>query len=121
MSVICSNCLKECAEGAPTNLIQHLIALVQNERLDVSERKLLIANQRVQATGCADNDIGVCVLVGQELDILLHGSTTVEDSGLDVWEIFAESGVLVLDLVCQFSGVAHNQNRARAGNRLEVM
>lgn len=63
----------------------------------------------------------VGLLVLQGLDILLHWCTTVKDGGLDVWEVFAEPGIFVLDLVREFAGVAHDQDGAFAGDRLNLL
>lgn len=61
------------------------------------------------------------LLVLQGLDILLHGCATVKDGGLDVWEVFAEPGIFVFDLVGEFAGVAHDQDGAFAGDRLNLL
>lgn len=61
------------------------------------------------------------VLVLQDLSILLDGSTTVEDAGLDVGHVLGESVVLVANLEGQLTGVAHNQNRALAGDGLDLL
>ena len=63
----------------------------------------------------------VSLLVLQGLDILLHGCATVEDGGLDFWKVLAEPGIFVLDLVREFAGVAHDQDRAFAGDRLDLL
>jgi hypothetical protein len=93
-----------------TNLIEHLVALVENENLDVAKPQLLVAYQSVETAWGCDNYVRVGLLVGQDFDVLLHGSSSVEDRGLDVWKVLAKSGVLVLDLVGQFTSVAHDKN-----------
>lgn len=82
---------------------------------------MLVADQGVQTTGGGDNDVRVGVLVLQNLGVLLDRGSTVEDSGLDLWHILAESGVFVLDLVGQFTRVAHDENRALSGDRLDLL
>lgn len=104
-----------------TNLVEHLITLIENESLDISKAQLLVTDKSVQTTGGGHDDVGIGLLVGQDLDILLDGSTTVEDSSLDIREILGEASILVLDLVGQLTSVAHNQNRALAGNRLQLV
>lgn len=42
-----------------TDLIQHLVALVQNEGLDITQGQLLLADQSIQATRGGDNNVGV--------------------------------------------------------------
>lgn len=104
-----------------TDLVKHLVALVENERLDVAKGKLLVSNESIQTTRCGDDDVGISLLVGQDFDVLRHGSTTVEDGGLDVGQVLAETRVFVLDLVRQLTSVAHDEDRALASNRLQLM
>lgn len=105
----------------PTNLIQHLVTLVKNEGLHAAERQLLLANQRVQTTWSTNDDVGVRLLVREHFNILLHRGTTVEHGSLDIRQVLAESRVLVLDLVRQLAGVAHDKDGAFARNRLQLM
>lgn len=104
-----------------TNLVKHLVTLVENKSLDVAERKLLVADEGVKTTGSSDDDVGESVLVRQSLDILLDGSTTVEDGGLHIRKILAESSVFVLDLISQLTSVAHNQDGTLPRNRLQLV
>ena len=104
-----------------TNLIKHLVALIENESLDVAQRQLLIADQSVQTTGSGNHNVGVALLVRQNLDVLLDGSATVEDGSLDVGQVFGESGVLVLDLVGQLTSVAHHKDGALSRNGLQLV
>lgn len=104
-----------------TNLLQHLVTLIDNESLDMAQRKLLLANQRVQTTGRTNHNIRERVFVRKRLDILLERSTTVEDGRLNIGEVFTESSVFVLDLVRQLTSMAHDKDRAFAGDRLQLM
>lgn len=61
------------------------------------------------------------VLVLQDLDVLLHRGTTVEDRGLDLGHVLAETSVFVLDLVGQLAGMAHDQDRGLARDRLDLL
>ena len=63
----------------------------------------------------------VGVFVGKGFDILLHWRAPVKDCCLHFWEIFAEPGVFVLNLVGEFTGVTHNKDRALAGDRLDLL
>jgi len=107
--------------AAHVNLVQHLITLIEDESLDVAEAKLLVSNQSVQTARSSDDDVWMGLLVGQELNVLLHWGTAVKDSGLDIGHVLAESGVLVLDLVGQLTGVAHDEDRGRAINGLDLL
>jgi hypothetical protein len=104
-----------------TNLIKHLVALVQNEGLDVAQGEDLVANERIQTTRCTNNDVGASLLVLDKINVLLDGSATIENAGLDIWKVLAETSVFVLDLVCQLSSVAHDKDRAFPSNGLQLV
>jgi hypothetical protein len=78
--------------------------------LQIGKAEMPIADEGVDTTGSADNDVRVSVLVAEELDILLNGSSSVEDTDLDVRQELGEAVVLVTDLVGQLAGVAHDQD-----------
>lgn len=82
-----------------TNCIQKLVALVEDKVLDVASVEALVSNERVQSTGCSNDDMGASILVLEDFDILGLAGTTVEDRSTDIRHVLAESGVLVLDLV----------------------
>lgn len=82
---------------------------------------MLVANKGVETTGSSDDDVGVSLLVLQNLGILLDGSATVEDAGLDVGHVLGEPVVFVADLEGQLTGVAHDQNGALAGDGLDLL
>lgn len=65
--------------------------------------------------------MGVGVLALQDLGVLLDRSTSVEHAGLDVGHVLGESIVLVANLECQLTSVAHDQNGALAGDRLHLL
>ena len=104
-----------------TNLIQHFIAFIENEDFDISKAKLLLSDQSVQATRSSNNDMRVGVFVGEDFDVLLHWCPTVKDCCLHFWEIFAEPGVFVLNLVGELTGVTHNKDCTLAGYRLDLL
>jgi len=106
---------------ARTNLVKHLVTLVEDKSLHSAEGQLLVTDKSVQTTGSGDHNVGVGFLVGQSFDILLDRGTTVEDRGLNVGQVLGETGVLILDLVGKLTGVAHNQDLALAGNGLQLV
>lgn len=61
------------------------------------------------------------VLVLQDLHVGLDGSATVEDLGLDVRHVLAESLVLIANLVGQLTCVAHDHDRHLAVDRLNLL
>lgn len=61
------------------------------------------------------------VLVLEDLGILLNWSSSVKDGCLDGGHILAETSILILNLVCKFTGVAHNQDGGLAGDGLNLL
>jgi hypothetical protein len=91
-----------------TNLIQHLVTFIQNENLAVSETKELVSDECVQSTWGGHNYVRVRILVLEDFGIFLNWGSAVEDSGLNVRHVLAETGVLVLNLVGQLTSMAHD-------------
>ena len=104
-----------------TNLVQHFIAFIKDEDFDVSKAKLLLSDQRIQTTRSSDDNMRVGIFVGKGFDILLHRCASVKDCCFHFWEIFAEPGVLVLNLVGEFTGVTHDKDCALARHRLDLL
>lgn len=63
----------------------------------------------------------VSVVVLEDFGVLGYWGSTKEDGSLDIWHVFAETGVLLADLVGQFTSVAHDQYRSLAGNGLNLL
>ena len=101
--------------------VKHLVTLIQHENPDAVETQIFVANQSVKTAGSADNDVRMGILVLQDLGILLDGSATVEYTSLDVGHVLAEAIILVANLESKFTCMAHNQNRALAGNGLDLL
>ena len=53
--------------------------------------------------------------------VLLHGRSTVKDPSLDVWKVFAEPGIFVLDLVGEFARMTHDKSGTLAGHWLDLL
>lgn len=82
---------------------------------------MLVTDESVQATWGSNNDVWVGVLVLEKLCILGDWSSSIEDSGLNLWHVLAEPGVLVLDLVGELTSVAHNEDGALASDWLDLL
>lgn len=95
-----------------TGLVQHLVTLVENEVLQVGEAEMPVTDERIDTSGCADDDVRVSILVAEKLNVFLDGCSTVKDTDLDVGQEFGETIILVPDLVSQLTSVAHDQNRS---------
>lgn len=102
-------------------MIQHLITLIQDEDLAISEAKILVSDKGIQSTWSGHNDVRVCLFVLQDFGILLNGSSTIKDCCLHIGHIFAEAGVLILNLVCKLTGMAHDEDRGLTSDRLDLL
>jgi hypothetical protein len=105
----------------PTYLIQHLVTLIEYEGLDISKSEVLVTNKSLQSTRGSNNDVWVCVLVLKCLSILCDRNTSEENCCLDLWHVFRETLELIHDLISKFAGVAHDQDRSLAGDRLDIL
>jgi hypothetical protein len=108
-------------DGLLTNSIQHLVALIEDKDLDAAKSEVLIPHERVQSTWGCHKNVGVRLLVLQNLGILLDGGSSVEHCGLDIGHVLAEASILVLDLVGQLTSVAHDQHRGLACDGLDLL
>lgn len=102
-------------------MVEHLVALVEDEDTHTAEAENLVTDQRIKTTRGSDDDVRASILALDRLDILLDGSTAVEDTGLDVGQVLAEAVVLVADLERKLTSVAHDEDRDLAGNRLNLL
>jgi hypothetical protein len=91
-------------------LIEHLVALVEDELANVTELQVLVANKGIETTWSRNDDVWVSLLVSQDLDVLVDLSTAVEDAGLDIWQVLAEALILGANLIGQLTSVAHDQD-----------
>jgi len=107
--------------AAHVDLVEHLVALVENEDTDAAQTKVLVTNQRIQPAGSTNDNVGVSVLILENLSILGDGSTAVEDPSFDLRHVLAKAGVLVADLKSELTSVAHNKDRALSGNGLHLL
>jgi hypothetical protein len=115
ISIDVSQTARQYVDAVLTRLVQHLVALVKNEMLQVGKSQMPITDKGVNTTGGAHDDVGVCFLVAEELDILLDWGSAVEYADLDVGQELCEAIVFVADLVCQLACVTHNQDGSNAG------
>ena len=93
-----------------TCLIQHLVALVENEHLEVFELQIFSAWQSQDSTWSSDDDMWACLWVFQKLHIIIDWNTTVKSGTSDLLQVFCESVKFLLDLVGQLSGVAQDKS-----------
>lgn len=104
-----------------TNLVEHLVALVEDKVLDVSKLEGLLTDKGKDTAGGTDKDVGAKILVAEDILISLQRRTTVEDLRADLGEVLAEASKLVLDLEGQLASVAENDDRDLAGDGLNLL
>lgn len=102
-------------------LLQHLVTFIEHEMLDIGQLEVLVADQGQDTAGSTNEDVGTSGLVLQDLDILGHGDTTVEDLGADFREILGEASVLVFDLESQFTCMTEDNDRDLAVDGLQLL
>lgn len=93
-----------------TCLIQHLVALVEDEHLEIIEFQIFSARQSQDSTWGSNHDVRSLLWVFQQLDIVVNWDTTVESGTSDLLQVFCESIEFLLDLVRQLSGVAQDKS-----------
>ena len=98
-----------------TELLEHLVALVQDEELHLIQLQRSFPYQRQQSPWSADEDVGRGGF--EELLMGEDGFAAVDNLGLDVRHVFGEADELLLDLVGQLMSVADHQcsDRVRFG------
>mmetsp|Transcript_23195 Transcript_23195/g.59615 ORF Transcript_23195/g.59615 Transcript_23195/m.59615 type:complete len:401 (+) Transcript_23195:292-1494(+) len=94
---------------AHVELLEHLVALIEDEVLDLAEVEVLVARKRQHAPRRADEDVRRVRL--EDLLVLGDGHATVEDARLDVGQVPGEPHKLVVDLEGQLARVAHHDHR----------
>ena len=104
-----------------TKLFEHFVALVQDEVLDLGGVEDLVSYEGVQTAGGGDHDMGALGLVAEEVGVLDHRGTAEESADTDVGHVLGETSVLVLDLESKLTGVAQNNDRHLAVDRLELL
>lgn len=106
--------------GSHVRLIKHLVALVENEHLQVVEIEGLGVDEGEDATGRTNYDVGRLRTL-ENLLIVLHGHTTVEHLSDNVRQVLGETSNLVLDLEGKLTSVAHDEGGRGLGVLLELV
>jgi len=65
--------------------------------------------------------VRVSIFVLEDFGILLDGCSSVEYTSLYLRHVFAESSVLISDLVCKLTSVAHNQDGGLTSDWLDLL
>ena len=91
-----------------TGLIEHLVALVEDEDLELIQVERLVLDQGQDSARSAYDDVRRVRAV-ESFDVVLDGHATEEDIFADFRQVLGESVELLLDLIGQLSRVAQNQ------------
>jgi hypothetical protein len=88
--------------------------------LQVRQVEVLLLSQSEDSAGGAHNNVrGLHSL--EYLDVVSDGQATVEDLSLHLRQVLSESGELILDLVCELTGVTDDESRAGLGVFWQLM
>lgn len=104
-----------------TDLIEHLVALIQNESLNTAESELLLPDEGIETSGCRNDDVRMRLLVLQNLLVLLDVGTAVEHGRLHLRHVLAETLIFVTNLEGKLTSVAHNQHRDFTSDRFDLL
>jgi hypothetical protein len=107
--------------SAHVRLVEHLVTLVEDKDANAAKSQSLVTDKSLETTRSTDNDMRASFLVLERLHVGLDGSTTIEDTGLDVGHVLAETVVLVADLVGQLTSVAHDNHRDLSVHGLNLL
>lgn len=102
-------------------MVEHLVALVEDEARDAAETQLLVSYESVETSRSRNDDVGVSLLVLEECFILLDVDSTVEDGSLHLWHVLAEPSILVLDLEGQLTCMTHDDDTDFAVDGLDLL
>lgn len=93
--------------AAHVELLEHLVALVEHELLQLRDVEHLLVDERQDAAGRADDDVRLVVL--ERLDVLVDVDAAVEDGGAHLRQVLLEAVELVADLEGELARVAHDE------------
>jgi hypothetical protein len=102
-------------------LVEHLVALVQDKLSNVTKLEMLVTDKGIETAWGADDNVGVGLLVPQNVDVLIDLSAAIEYASLDIRHVLAKPLVLGTDLVCQLAGMAHDEYGGFTLNRLDLL
>lgn len=97
-----------------TNFFEHLVALVENEDLEVGEVEVALLDKSEDSPGGANDDVGLLETL-EEGDVLLDGDTSEDDFGSDVRGVLEEADEFFVDLIGKLSVVAQDHGRDGLG------
>ena len=102
------------------SLVEHLVALIENEHLQVVEGESFVVRESEDTTRSTNDDMGRLGAL-ENLLVFLDGDTTVENLSDDIRKVLGETSHLVLDLISKLTSVAHDESGGGLGVLLELM
>jgi hypothetical protein len=110
MKIFCTTSRMSASLGAlSTELLEHFIALVQDEELHLVQLERLSSDQRKEPSRSANQDVRRGRL--EHLLLLEHRLASIDHLGLHSGHVFREAVELLLDLVGQLVSVADHKGR----------
>ena len=101
-------------EGKLTDVVEDLVALVENEHLKVVQIECFVLGQMKDTAWGADNDVGRLWAL-QQLFLLLEGLAAQNALRSNVGDEFGETGEFALNLVGELSSVGKDEDTGRLG------
>ncbi len=97
-----------------TDFIQHFVAFVENEDLQVWQVEVTLLDKLEDSSWCTDNDVRLLETL-EESDVITDGDTSIDNLSSDVWHLRLQSHKLLFDLICQLSVMAEHKCGAGLG------
>jgi hypothetical protein len=82
---------------------------------------MFIPDQTVQTAGRRNHNVRTRLRVLDQVDVFLNRRPAIKHRRPDIWQILAESGVLVPDLKGQFTGVTEDEDSDFAVDGLDLL
>jgi hypothetical protein len=82
---------------------------------------MLIPDQTIQTAGRRNHNVGTGFRVLDQFHVFLKWCPAIKHRRPDIWQILAESRVLVSDLKGQFTGVAEDEDSDFAVDGLDLL
>lgn len=101
--------------------LQALVTLIHHKVTNVRQVQCLLFSKGLDAAGGTDDDVGALGGILEGLTLSLDGQTTEEVAHTDVLHVGSETLVLVANLECQFTGVAHDKDGDLAIDGLNLL
>jgi len=103
------------------DLLEDLVALINNKVLNTRDLEALVADESVHSTGGTDNDVRALGLVLKHGLVFGDGRASVDNTGADIGHVLGETGVLVSDLIGKLASVAKNKDGDFAVDGLDLL